>query len=244
MPKEIIEIKEYKKLDLRESILIDGFPSVGLISTIISNYYISAFNLDGMAFIDSPYFPPLTLVYAKKPKYPARIHASEDKKLTVISCEFTPAPQLVRAIGEKIVKWAITRHIHSIITFVGILEKGSSEQVSEVYAVGSTEQIRNLLSEKNIPLLEHGAVIGLPAIILNECRWLNFDAVCFVVRVFHPYPEFRAAANVIEYINKIYPSIAVDTQPLYKEAENIEKRIREIREATRPVQEPAGTLYR
>ncbi len=148
MPKEIIEIKEYKKLDLRESILIDGFPSVGLISTIISNYYISAFNLDGMAFIDSPYFPPLTLVYAKKPKYPARIHASEDKKLTVISCEFTPAPQLVRAIGEKIVKWAITRHIHSIITFVGILEKGSSEQVSEVYAVGSTEQIRNLLSEK------------------------------------------------------------------------------------------------
>lgn len=244
MPKETIEIKEYKTIDLKESILIDGFPSVGLISTIISNYYISGFNLDGMAFIDSPHFPPLTLIYAKKPKYPARIHASEERKLAVISCEFTPAPQLARAIGEKIVKWAITKHIHSIITFEGILEKEESNQVSEVYAVGSTEQMRNLLTEKGIPLLEYGAVIGLPAIILNQCRWLNLDAVCFLVKIYHPYPEFRAAAHVIEQINKLYPSIAIDTQPLYKEAEKIEKRIREVREATKQVQEPAGTLYR
>jgi len=244
MPKNTIEIKEYKKIDLRESVLIDGFPSIGLISTIISNYYISAFNLDGMAFIDSQYFPPLTLVYGKKPKYPARIRASEDKKLAVITSEFTPAPQLTRAIGEKIVKWAITRHLHSIITFEGVMEKEGSSQETEIYAVGSTEQVRNLLVEKQIPLLEYGAVIGLPAVILNECRWLNFDAVCFVVKVYHPFPEFRAAAHVIEYINKLYPNLAVDVKPLYQEAENIEKRVREVREAARPLQEPSGTLYR
>ncbi len=36
-----VEIFELKKMDLKNAVIIDGFPSVGLVSSIVANYLIA-----------------------------------------------------------------------------------------------------------------------------------------------------------------------------------------------------------
>jgi len=226
MAKKIVRIREYKKLDLRGGILFDGFPSIGLVSTILANYYIASFNLDSIAVIDSPAFPPITTIYAGKPKFPARIHADEKLKFAVISSEFTPHPALDREIGLAICKWAIKHGINKILTIEGILEEKDLEEVGKVWVVGSTSKSMEDIKKAELPVLEYGAIMGIPAIILNECKFLNVDAYCFITKVHHTHPEFKASAIVLEMINKLFPDISLDPKPLYAEAEKIEKKIK------------------
>jgi predicted ATP-grasp superfamily ATP-dependent carboligase len=61
MPEDI-EIYELKKMDIRGATVIDGFPSVGLVSSIVANYLINTLNLTQIGMMDSMYFPTVSLV--------------------------------------------------------------------------------------------------------------------------------------------------------------------------------------
>jgi len=80
---EII-IKEFKEFNLEEGYLIDGFPSVGLTSTIATESMIhtSQFELGGI--IDSKNFPPISVIKEGKPNHPSRIFINEDLKVGCI----------------------------------------------------------------------------------------------------------------------------------------------------------------
>jgi len=240
MEKEI-EILSYKKLDLRGGVLIDGFPSVGFVETIIANYYIRYLNLDCIAYIDSKYFPPTSMVYAGKPKFPARIYANEEKKISVFVAEFIPHPSLARLIGKTICEWANHQGISKIISIEGIPVE--EEVDPEIYAVGSTDNSRKLLEQFDIKQMEEGVVIGIPAVILNYCRWLNIDAFIFLVKVHPKFPEFRAAAKIIEFLNNMLPNIKVDVKPLYQEAEIIEQKLKSMNEKTKTVVRPPSEIF-
>lgn len=62
-----IEIHTIKKVSLKGGTLIDGFPSGGL--------------NDLASVMDSPSFPPISMVYDGIANFPTRIYANEDLKL-------------------------------------------------------------------------------------------------------------------------------------------------------------------
>ena len=73
---EDIKIYELKRIDLHGSTVIDGFPSVGLVSTITANYLISALNLEQIGILDSVHFPTVSVVRNSEPLNPVRIYSS------------------------------------------------------------------------------------------------------------------------------------------------------------------------
>src|SRR2546428_526097 len=75
---EGIQIYELKRMDLRGATVIDGFPSVGLVSSIVANYLINALNLTQIGIMDSIYFPTVALVRDGQPMNPVRIYAGPD----------------------------------------------------------------------------------------------------------------------------------------------------------------------
>jgi len=89
-------------MDLTDGVVIEGFPSVGLVTTIAATYLISSLKLDQMAAMDSAWFPPVSMIYAEKPKFPARIYASARDKIAVCLSEFTPTIYLDRFIARSI----------------------------------------------------------------------------------------------------------------------------------------------
>ena len=62
---EEIAVIELKRIDLRGATVIDGFPSVGLVSSIAANYIIKLLKLEQVAVMDSIHFPSVSLVICR-----------------------------------------------------------------------------------------------------------------------------------------------------------------------------------
>lgn len=241
-----IEVREYKKVDLRGGTVIDGFPSVGLVSTIASNYILSSLGLDQVACLDSDYFPPLSMVYASKPKFPARIYAGEEQKLAVFVSEFSPMPALDRALAKTMFSWAREQNCSLIISSVGMpAEREVGEADLRVQGVGSTESSRARLDAAAIEPLEIGIIVGVPGTLLNEGRWANFDVIVLLTKAHPEIPDARAAAEIVRAIGKLLPTVKVDVEPLLEEAGRIEARLRTLRTQVKPVEAPVppGEIY-
>jgi len=238
-----IEVRKFKDLDLKGGAVIDGFPSVGLANTIAANFLIAKLNLDQIAALDSRLFPPLSMVYASKPKFPARIYASDKLKIAVFLAEFKPPTVLDRLIANTMLAWAQQQHCKLIISPVGVPveEQGSEggpavDYFPEVAGVGSTDGAREELKKCGIPQLHTGMVAGASGVLLNEGRWTGFDVISLLIGVRTDIPDAKAGAKIIEAINKLLPQIKLEVKPLYEEAEKIDEHLKVLRRQAKPVE--------
>ena len=233
-----IKVYEWKPMDVRGMTVINGFPSAGLVSTITANYLIGALNLEQWGALDSEDFPPVAMIYDKKPKFPARIYANEEVKVAVILSELTPLPHLVRPIAGMMLNWAKENECKRIISPEVIYVKQGGEEL-RISGVGSTENTRAEMKKCSIEQFSQGMVSGVSGILLNEGRMQDFDVVALMAQAHSGIPDARATAKVIETIIKLVPSIKVDVAPLYEEAERVEGFVRRLREQAQPATEPS-----
>jgi len=236
----MVEIRSFKQMDLAGGVVIESFPSVGLVTTIAGTYLISSLHLDQIAAIDSAWFPPVSMIYAGKPKFPGRIYASTQHKIAVCLSEFTPPPYLDRFIAKTILAWAREQKCSLVITPCGVpmLEERALDTPEKllIYGVGTTDIARRKLTDAGIHTLEFGVVPGISGALLNEGRWNNFDTIALLVEAYRGIPDARAAAAIMEAIDKLLPQVELDVSPLYREAEQIENRLKTLREQAKSVE--------
>ena len=235
-----VEIRAFKQIDLAGGVVIECFPSVGLVTTIVGTFLISHLHLDQVAAIDSALFPPISMIYAGKPKFPGRIYASTEHKIAVCLSEFTAPLYLDRFIAKAILGWAREQKCSLVISPCGVpmLEERTigREGAVLIYGVGTTDLARQKLANSGISSLEFGVVPGISGALLNEGRWNNFDTIALLVEAYQGIPDAKAAAAMAEAIGKLLPHIKLDVSPLYREAEEIESRLKTLREQARPVE--------
>jgi uncharacterized protein len=187
------------------------------------------------------------MVYETRPKFPARIYANEQLKLAVFLAEFTPDPQLDRELANTILSWAREHYCSIIVSPVGVPMEESSKLVndSEPLGVGSTDRARLRLNQARIEQLRVGIIGGISGVLLNEGRWSNFDVVSLAVGALKQFPDARAAAKVIQAVNKLHPEFQLDVKPLLDQAEEIENRLKILRKQATTVEIPAKPeIYR
>ncbi len=135
---EDIKVYELKRKDLKGAVVIDGFPSVGLVSSIVANYLINTLKLKQIGIMDSIYFPTVSLVRDSEPLNPVRIYAgekvlSEERGPEQIVCfisEFQPPPNLVKPIASTMLDWAIEQKCSLMISPEGLVidREGEDEE--------------------------------------------------------------------------------------------------------------------
>ncbi len=254
-----IQIHEFKKLNLKGATVIDGFPSVGLVSTIVANYIIKSLDLEQIGMVSSDYFPPLSIIRDGKPLTPVRIYAgrrlrrreelAKNGKIVVFISEFPPQPELIRPIASGILNWMLEKRCGLLISPEGFVseknkpQKGNfniSQEETHTFGIGSTSSIRKLLSEKEIPQFREGAITGVTGVLLNNGILRGFDVCCILAETHPNYPDARAAAKIIETINKLSLDVEINPKPLYEQAEEIEKQLRKLMEQAKPsMKQPA-----
>ena len=232
-----IRIFEFKRKDLRNATIIDGFPSVGLVSSIAANYLIKIFEMEQIGIMDSPQFPTVSLIRDSKPLSPVRIYAGEKGKkgdqIVAFISEFQAPQNLIRPIARTLVDWAIEQKCRMIVSPEGLVvdpELRESAEISDVvFGIASTLRSRELLKQHQVQSFEEGVISGVAGVLLNEGRKRDFDVVTLLAEAHPDFPDAKAAALVLEAIDRILLGIEFDAKPLFEEAQRIEDHIKEIR---------------
>ncbi|HWG90480.1 MAG TPA: PAC2 family protein [Candidatus Thermoplasmatota archaeon] len=242
MSEDELTIHEFKEVDLRGATIIEGFPSVGLVSTITANYLIDVLDLEQVGIMDSKYFPTVSIVRNGVPLYPVRIYAG--KGVCVFISEFQPAPKLIRPIAEAIMAFAERKGASTVISPEGlVIDNDDNAAEVQVYALGSTETTRAMLEEKGLQQFGNGIITGVSGVLLNLGKKLGFNAISILAEANPNYPDARAAAKVIEAIDVLLPDITIDVKPLYSEAENIERTLRMMQKQAAPAPTEKESMY-
>jgi len=239
---EDIELIEYKKEDLSNSLLVVAFPTVGLISSIAGHYIIDSLKLDEIGTIISNDFMPATVIHKTKPSPPVRIYAGEKKcgpngeceQIAVIISEFMPPYKIIKPLADKILDWASNKGCKTIVALEGTHAFGDAKKQLKVYGVGSTDKMKKFLKSYKIEETQEGMITGVTGVLLYTGVLKNHDVVCLLSEAHSDFPDSRAAGNLLKKVDVMLPLIDIDPEPLYKEAEKIESQIRKFMQQSKP----------
>ena len=226
----------YGELNSDDAVAIIGFPSLGLVSSIATSFLAKELKLELIAAVSSPSFPPYAIVQGGMPMPPVRIYGGCRKKdetceggigcedLFVITSEFVPKPEQTDEMAELIIDWCIRNNVHTVITMDGIPLFGPD--MYSIIGVGSTENARQMMKDYEIESIEDGMVRGLSGMILLKASEMDLDVITLLGSAKQDMPDPKGAAKLMEPLTRLLPELKIDTEPLYKEADEIEKKIR------------------
>lgn len=239
-----IEVRKFKGIDLQGGTVIEAIPSVGLSSTIACSYLIASLELDQISALESDEFPPISMIYSKKPKFPARIYAREDLKLAVFISEVPLPGHIHRPLARTLLSWTRDQGCLQIVSIEGLPIAESADRPLRLWGVGSTDRARRRLEEAGIDQLETGMISGVSGVLLNEGRWVRFDVISLLAETRSYIPDAAAAAKLVEGVDKLLPNVTIPTEPLEEQAKVIEARVSALREQAKPVIESQVEMYR
>ena len=133
-----IDIIDIKEKNIKGAYVIDGFPSVGLVGSIVANYLVSFLNLEQIAVVDSIYFPSISLVRDGVPLSPVRVYGGSlgtkgQEKVVVFVSEFQPAQDILKSLAITMMDWVEDHKCKMVISPEGLLSKEDTERI-EAYA--------------------------------------------------------------------------------------------------------------
>ena len=252
-----------KSVDLEDALVVCCFPSVGMVSSVVAHFLIDHLKLEYVGGVAHPKLPAICLVQDGVPLPPIRAYAGEpickiegvcDKVLLLMSEMIVPDP-LVHEIVSSLFVWSKEQNAAVGVLIDAFARKGmkgglngneplveyeDTEEV-DILGVASTPKMAELLKEMDIQLLEQGVIKGMTGALLSEGASRGRNIISIMVEADPRFPDARAAAVIIEQLNKMMPVADLDHEPLLAEAQQLEEQIRSMMEGAEDSPSPSST---
>ncbi|MDR0791475.1 MAG: PAC2 family protein [Methanomassiliicoccaceae archaeon] len=225
-------VHKYKDIRWNNPIAVIGFPSIGLSSSIAANFLARTLELEVVGGISSAEFPPYAVVQNGVPLPPVRMYARgrdcdmdsgvSCDGLIVVTSEFIPKIEHHHPLAISILEWLRSHGVMTVICLEAIPQFDSDDHI---YGVGSTPAANGIMEKYSIKGLEDTLVRGTAGVMLYEGTMRNIDVLAILGSARAEMPDPRAAAKLMEPLARMLPELKIDTEPLYKDAEEIEKRM-------------------
>ena len=229
------------------AMVIACFPSVGMVSSIVAHYLIDSLELEFVGGLVDDRLPAIAMVQQGVPLPPIRAYAGRP------ACTIEGCDQIVLLMSEMVVPEATVHKIvwelfewskeHSVLAGVVVDAfsksgmKSSMEGIEpvveyddtdaiDVVGIGCNQTARQRLADMGIPLLEQGVIKGMNAGILSEATRRGLETMSIMVEADPRWPDARAAAVLINQLNKLLPTMELSDQPLIEEAEMLEEQLK------------------
>jgi len=212
-----------KEPSVKNPILIEGFPGIGLVGNIASQYIVHELDMTYLGSMTSKFFPPLAVLLGGVVNMPVRIYEKVEKGLVVITSDIPVHPLASYDIGREIVSFAESIKTKEMVCLAGITVM--SEQ-HRVFGAVSIKEMLDRLKDK-AEVFELGTITGITGSIMNECRIRNMPAICLLGETASADPDPRAAVAAVDTLNKIY-DLGVSTTKLSEQAEQIETQMQQL----------------
>ena len=223
MDKEIVQVILEKEPSIKNPILIEGFPGIGLVGNIASQYIVNELNMTYLGSMSSKFFPPLAVLLGGVVNMPVRIYEDAGKGIIVLTADIPVHPLASYDVGKEIVSWAQSINAKEMVCLAGITVM--TEQHRVFGAVSKKDLLERIKGVTEI--FELGTITGITGSIMNECRVRNIPAICLLGETASAEPDPRAAIAAVETLNKIY-NLGVSTVKLSEQAEQIEVQMAQL----------------
>jgi uncharacterized protein len=221
----VIEFHEITKCDLKNPILITGFPGLGLVGTISASYLVEKLNMELLGYITGTDFPPLAAVHDYTPSFPARMYISKKHNLIVLLSEFIIPLSAIYDFTNKIVEFSKEKGVSKIISLGGISIKGEQDSV---YVIASSKKlVKELVKNKMVKLIKEGATTGVTGVLLAHGAATKFPVVSLLAEARPEYMDPKAASMVLSVL-KDFADLTFDTRELDKEAKMIQDKMKGV----------------
>ena len=241
-------VMRFSEPELRDPVALVGFPTVGLVGSILAGLIVREMDLPVVAGITSPELPPYTFVTGGLPcpqirimagtprrvrrkkkadgetkeEAPAKRKRTKPHDIVVVTSEIAPKPEQTYDISMAILNTLRELGVNEIICLEGV---AGVESTAPVGGVGGNDAVKKKLESVEVPLMNDGIVRGVSGVLLMEGSYEGMDIMSLMVPANPQLPDPRAAARLMEPVTAMYPRIAIDTDPLFKEAEEIDSRV-------------------
>lgn len=231
-----VSVEMFEDADLKDALVILAFPSTGAAAPIAGTYLHKRLGLPLVGHLVSEDLEGVSHVENGIAASPIRIHGGETHcdldgpcpRIYTITTEFPLPLEMLPEVADAITKWAKLSRMVLSLDAVGRDHDG---ETPTVYAGGSTPEALQALSSSRAKTLEKGLVGGLTAYILAKGHHANFHAALLIVEASQDHPDGRAAAALVEALDRLIPELKVDPTPLLDDAMELEKEVKKAMDA-------------
>ena len=229
-------IKELTKAELKNPVLIEGLPGLGMVGRIAVNFLTKQLKAKKIAELYSPHFPYYVLVNKKgnvrllhgvfsiwknKCGKEDLIFLTGDSQAQTIEGQYD--------VANCILHFAKKKKVKTIITIGGYRKE--AENSPKVIAVSTNATLlETALRAEAIASSAGNPIVGTAGLLLGMAKFERIDALCLLGETRGYLPDPKAAKSILAVLQRIL-GIEVDLTALDKEIQKFEKiaeRMKEI----------------
>lgn len=236
--------KSKNKINLKNPLLIVGFPGSGMIGQLGVDYIVEQAGLHQIYYIKSEYIMPGAVFFKNKIRHPARIYSNNEGTLCVLICD---APILIDGIFSLvnvIIQWCTKNNIKEVFLIDGILKRSfNANQLSEEKVIILTNEnsshnkennINKSMSENQSQVINNDnslfypefAYIGGPGgDLLASCTTNNIKCAGILIPTIEGVADHFGTIRAIETLNKFISPYNIDLSILRKRTEIIKEKV-------------------
>ncbi len=225
-----VTVETFEAVDVDGALVLVAFHGVGAAAPIAASYLRQHLDLPLVGQVRAQQLGPVVHVSNGIATGPIRVYGGEvachlDKdcpRLYVIMAELPIDVEIAGELADAILAWAGGARM--VISLDAVV-RGADDHTPDVYSLAYTASGLKKLSATKAPSLDGAVIVGPTAAILTRSRDHHVDAGALVVEAAKAHPDGRAAAALIEALDKLVPEVVFDNEPLLEEALAIEKQI-------------------
>ena len=201
----------------KNATIIQGFPSVGLVSTIATKFLIEHLDVEEIGYIHSEKITPLAAIHKGRLIRPITLYYNKKHNLIII-----------QSLSEvRGLEWKLAEVILDMAKDIGAKEiialEGTPAQTEDMktYFYSTKTKINS------VKPIEEGVIMGVTATLFLKAN--KTPVTCIFTETHTNFPDSKAAAKVVGALDK-YIKINVDFKPLIKIAEKFEVNLKKYME--------------
>jgi len=239
MRKTIIIEKE--KVELKNPVLIEGLPGLGMVGRITVKYLIKQLKAKKFAELYSPHFAYYVLVsddgsinLLKNEFYYWCNDAGENDLILLTGDSQAQTVEGQYEVADAILEFAKNKNVKLVIT-VGGYRKDVSGVPQVLASATSPEILKKALEAGSISSPPGSPIIGAAGLILGLAKFRDIEGVCLLGETPGHIPDPRPAKSILMVIMRML-NLELDLTDLDKEIQRIaqiEEQIRRIEEQRR-----------
>ncbi|MBR9690887.1 proteasome assembly chaperone family protein [Candidatus Woesearchaeota archaeon] len=209
----------------RKPIVVEGFPGFGLIGTIATEFLIESLKAKIIGRFEYDELPATLAIHQGKIVHPMGIFYSKEHNLVILHT-------ILNTMGfewktaDSVMKMCKELNASEIISIEGVAGLMPTEMEPKTYYFSEDSKKASKLAQTGLEPLKESIIVGVTGALLLKS---NIPISCLFAQTMSTLPDSKAAASIIEALDK-YLGLTIDIEPLFKRAEEFEKKIRKIQE--------------